>query len=157
MSSPFIEATRGSPANQITVWSGLLSDIPDGWVLCDGNNGTPDLRGKFLKGVPGSTNPGGVGGTDSVTLSTSQLPSHNHSASTDTVGGHTHSWESASNAIDTSNSYYRGLDPTNTGSETMDTSTNGGHSHSISTGGTGSGGSIENRPPYYEVAYILKL
>lgn len=32
----------------IVLWSGALVDIPNGWVLCDGNNGTPDLRNRFI-------------------------------------------------------------------------------------------------------------
>lgn len=35
----------------ITSFSGGLGNIPPGWVLCDGNNGTPDLRNKFIVGT----------------------------------------------------------------------------------------------------------
>ncbi len=37
--------------NTIVMWSGTIATIPDGWVLCDGNNGTPDLRDKFVVGA----------------------------------------------------------------------------------------------------------
>jgi len=35
----------------ITIWSGAIANIPSGFVLCDGNNGTPDLRNKFIPGA----------------------------------------------------------------------------------------------------------
>lgn len=38
-------------AGMIILWYGAIVDIPDRWVLCDGNNGTPDLRGKFVIGA----------------------------------------------------------------------------------------------------------
>lgn len=44
------------------MWSGLLSAIPSGWHLCDGTNGTPDLRSRFIKGAAPGSNPGTVGG-----------------------------------------------------------------------------------------------
>jgi len=43
-------------------WHGAIVDIPDGWVLCDGNNGTPDLRNQFIIGAGGSYAVGASGG-----------------------------------------------------------------------------------------------
>ncbi len=37
--------------NMILIWGGEIEDIPTGWALCDGNNGTPDLRNKVLVGA----------------------------------------------------------------------------------------------------------
>lgn len=34
----------------IVAWYGLLTDIPDGWAVCNGANGTPDLRDRFITG-----------------------------------------------------------------------------------------------------------
>lgn len=45
------------------MWHGLIANIPDGWVLCDGNNGTPDLRATFIKGAADGIEAGGRGGT----------------------------------------------------------------------------------------------
>ena len=39
------------PTGSIIMWSGALSAIPSGWLLCDGANSTPDLRGKFVIGA----------------------------------------------------------------------------------------------------------
>lgn len=66
------------PAGGIIMWSGSIASIPAGWVLCDGNNSTPDLRDKFVPGAGSSYTPGQTGGANTVTLATSQLPSHTH-------------------------------------------------------------------------------
>lgn len=55
------------PAGLIALWSGLLADIPTGWVLCDGTNGTPDLRDKFIKGSAAGIDPGVTGGSNTHT------------------------------------------------------------------------------------------
>jgi hypothetical protein len=41
----------GCPKGVIWLWSGSIDTIPDGWALCNGENGTPDLRGRFVLGV----------------------------------------------------------------------------------------------------------
>lgn len=46
------------PYGVIVMWPHAIADIPSGWVLCDGNNGTPDLHGLF---PVGTTNPAAVG------------------------------------------------------------------------------------------------
>ncbi len=46
----------------IAIWSGLLASIPKGWALCDGTNGTPDLRDKFVQGAAAGMQPGATGG-----------------------------------------------------------------------------------------------
>jgi hypothetical protein len=53
------------------MWHGLLADIPSGWILCDGLNGTPDLLAKFVEGVAdATTDPGATGGATSKDLDT---------------------------------------------------------------------------------------
>lgn len=49
--------------NIIVLWSGAIVDIPAGWKLCDGNNGTPDLRDKFVVGAGDTFNPGDDAGS----------------------------------------------------------------------------------------------
>ena len=66
------------PSGVIILWSGAIVDIPAGWVICDGNNGTPDLRDRFIEGAGGARAPRATGGN----------PLHNH---TFTGDGHTHS------------------------------------------------------------------
>ena len=53
----------GVPTGVIVLWHGLLAAIPEGWTLCDGNNGTPDLRSKFVKGAAAGADPGATGGS----------------------------------------------------------------------------------------------
>lgn len=62
----------------ILLWSGAIVDIPDGWALCDGNNGTPDLTDRFVQGAGGTKNPGDTGGSGSHTHDFS-AGSHRHS------------------------------------------------------------------------------
>merc|ERR1719295_2531958 len=64
------------PQNSIVIWSDC-ANIPDGWTLCDGSNGTPDLQGRFVVGGGTSTfNYGDIGGASA----------HNHTISTSVSG-----------------------------------------------------------------------
>lgn len=75
-----------APIGSIILWSGPESTIPTGWHICDGTNGTEDLRGRFALGATtevdeeGSTaHPvGETGGSEEVTLSSLQMPKHVH-------------------------------------------------------------------------------
>lgn len=72
------------PKGVILMFSGLITDIPKGWGICDGTNGTPNLIGKFIKA---STTVGQTGGSREITLTSDNLPSHTHDVE---VTGHTH-------------------------------------------------------------------
>lgn len=61
----------------IVLWSGAIVDIPDGWILCDGNDGTPDLRNKFVVGAGHLYGVGAAGGSTT----------HSHAF---TSNGHSH-------------------------------------------------------------------
>ena len=76
-------ATGGGviPSGGIIMWSGAVSAIPTGWVLCNGSNSTPDLRNRFVVGAGSSYAVNATGGADSVTLSTANMPAHSHSFS----------------------------------------------------------------------------
>lgn len=50
------------PSGGIMMWHGLIANIPAGWVICDGNNGTPDLEDRFVVGAPAATEAGGLTG-----------------------------------------------------------------------------------------------
>jgi microcystin-dependent protein len=148
------------PVGGIIMWSGSIASIPSGWALCNGSNGTPDMRNRFIVGAGSTYSVGATGGADSVTLTTSQIPSHTHtfSGSTNTTGNHNHLyfWTSVSgsaNVPDGDNN--TGNAPTASGP----TSTAGAHSHTFSgtTAAAGGSGSHENRPPYYALAYIMKI
>ena len=83
--------SRLVPSGLISMWSGLLANIPAGWVLCNGANGTPDLRSSFIKGSAAGVEPGITGGSATITpagtVSTptftgSALGTHSHTAGT---------------------------------------------------------------------------
>ena len=82
------------PVGGIIMWNGSIAEAEalSNWKICDGANGTPDLRDKFVLGVGSSANAstaakGEQAGSNSITLSESQMPSHNHDI---TDPGHAH-------------------------------------------------------------------
>lgn len=99
----------GVPKGIISMWSGSIATIPSGWYLCDGSNNTPDLRDRFIIGAGGLKVPTTVGGSDRVTLTTANMPSHAHGATasisgnvsgtTSGAGGHQHHivWQGTGN------------------------------------------------------------
>lgn len=66
------------PVGTIILWYGKAADVPTGWAVCNGENGTPDMRGRFPVGAGNQYRPGDTGGAESVTLSVDELPSHSH-------------------------------------------------------------------------------
>lgn len=66
------------PPGSIIPWFGRLRDLPEGWHVCDGTNGTPDLRDRFIVGAGRNYNLEDVGGADEVTLEANEQPSHYH-------------------------------------------------------------------------------
>merc|ERR1712226_354394 len=75
----------------IVMWQGNPELIPVGWVLCNGNAGTPDLSDKFIVGAGGQYSVGGQGGSSSYSLTVDQLPAHTHDA--EQAGEHHHDIE----------------------------------------------------------------
>lgn len=130
-----IAAGPDIPSGVIVLWSGTVADIPTGWSLCDGLNATPDLRDRFVVGAGGAYLSGDTGGVDENSLTVSQMPAHSHSHQD-------YFWQDTGNVA---------IYSTPTGDDvgqrlqtTRSTSTVGG------------GAPIENRPPYYSLAYIRK-
>jgi hypothetical protein len=83
-------AGTGVVAGIIVMWGGLVANIPVGWVLCNGLNGTPDLSNRFIKGTSG--NPGATGGS----------ATHTHAAHADHAAL-THSGATVGNHADVTN------------------------------------------------------
>ena len=161
------------PSGGIIIWSGASNAIPSGWVLCNGSNSTPDLRNRFVVGAGSGYSVGNTGGASSVTLTTAQLPAHNHSTNNHNhsfsgsgSSSHSHDIPSASGHTGSILSRNRGTDPwtsnynttsVDTESATVSISISGNTGYSNpSTNNTGSGNSHENRPPYYALCYIMK-
>lgn len=64
------------PSGLICMWGGLVANIPTGWLLCNGANGTPDLRDRFIKGAATGADPGGTGGAATHGHTTTQPADH---------------------------------------------------------------------------------
>jgi len=138
------------PIGGIIMWSGTIANIPTGWALCNGSNSTPDLRNRFVVGAhsgagtgtvetagPGfnadngtlssSYTPGNSGGETAHQLTTAELASHSHQLYNQIGGG--------------GNSVGGG------GSNTSDQQ----------SGSAGGSKYHENRPPYYALAFIMRI
>jgi len=170
-------------SGMIILWSGNTGNIPTGFVLCDGNNGTPNLTDRFVVGAGAAYSPGATGGNDSQTLALNQIPSHSH-----TINNHTHSFTTGNPNTSLTGSVTR-IAETYQGAGTasgiftklgninspltpsgVDSSPAGGfsidatHTHSGTTGnpsntGTnsqGGGQAIDIRPRFYALCYIMK-
>ena len=74
-----VESTSSSvPQGSIIPWYGSPGNIPNGFALCDGKNGTPDLRDRFLVGAGNAYKLGDIGGENSVKLEATQIGNHYH-------------------------------------------------------------------------------
>lgn len=152
----------GVPLGGVIMWSGFAKDIPAGYSLCDGKNGTPDMVGRF---VLGGADKGAAGG--SAKISIDQLPPHTHTGSTSAGGGHSHGVSdgghyhsiaaTASGEMQSGNGW-RG--PGFGGSNTSSNGSNvgvqavGDHSHNMSLDNTGGG--ADYLPPYFQLCYIMR-
>jgi hypothetical protein len=128
------------PRGLIVMWSGNISKIPDGWALCNGTQGTPDLRGRFIIGANPFNNinstfmineMGSTGGEEKVKLEIKHLPKHNHPDNINELGqGGDGAWYES-------------------GGYRLRTNSNKGF--------TGEDQPHNNMPPYYVLAYIMKI
>lgn len=98
----FSGTTNILPAGVITLWAGSVASVPAGWYLCNGANGTPDLRDRFVVGAGNSYAVGATGGANTVTLDSTMIPGHTHSFSattgTESVS-HTHTFSGNTGAM----------------------------------------------------------
>ena len=128
-------AAAALPSGCILLWSGAKDAIPDGFVLCDGQNNTPDLRSKFVLGAGSTYAVGATGGEATHTLTVNEMPSHTH----DIYGGG-FSGDPTHNSV---RAGYIGEDNSVAESGVI-TNTGGGQPHN-------------NMPPYYALCYIMKV
>ena len=172
------------PSGVITMWAGSIATIPTGWALCDGANGTPNLRDRFVVGAGSTYAVGATGGATSVTtsnngahshggttgstaLTTDQIPWHTHTGTTNTTGNHTHGGvplrtpdsdrgtQSSGYSIDIDGQTIAAGDHSHV--FTTDATGGGqGHTHTIASDGNHTH-TVETLPPYYALAYIMKL
>lgn len=155
------------PRGIITMWSGAVDAVPSGWHLCDGTANTPDLRNRFIVGAGNSYAPGNTGGALSYTptvtvnvagtgvqvagtaLTVDQMPSHSHML-------HIYSGDGSAGGRCTSyggRAYIQGDTclPAGGSQPHYHGVTDNGHAH------TAGASAIDSRPPYYALAFIMKL
>ena len=162
------------PSGLISMWSGSVATIPSGWKLCDGTSGTPDLRGRFIVGAGGDYSPAATGGSATQTLTSTNIPAHTHTFSgvSSASGGHTHSITDPghSHGLTLQNSTFGGtgggtlaatIGSYSTAAAATGITINavGDHTHTYSgtTSSVGSGTAFSILPPYYALAFIMKL
>jgi hypothetical protein len=148
------------PSGLISMWSGSIASIPLGWALCDGSSGTPDLRDRFVIGAGSTHTPGATGGSkDAIAVA------HTHAATSSvTDPGHNHAVRVPGSgyniAIASSSFGVAGANSTGSvslrGNSYLTTDTTG-ISVATTVNSAGSSGTDANLPPYYALAYIMKL
>lgn len=146
------------PTGLICMWSG--SEVPIGWLLCNGENNTPDLRDRFIVGAGNEYSIGNTGGEKEHVLTTAEMPKHQHA-----VGGNNES-ETSWDSVTTGNGYgriayrYSGDGSFELGadkySSSGDDTTINYSDWLVNTTSAGSNSAHENRPPYYALAFIMK-
>ena len=142
------------PTGMISLWYGSIGSVPLGWYLCDGTNGTPDLRDKFVVGAGSTYSVAATGGSaDAIVVS------HNHTAtstSTVTDTGHVHAVYSAGQKCPTGGNE-QPLGPSGvSGYNTASAVTGITVATSTTNTSAGTSGTNANLPPYYALAYVMK-
>jgi len=172
-------AFNGVPKGLIAMWSGSVTDVPVGWALCDGVERTlpdgtkiipPDLRDRFVVGAGKTYAKGVIGGSTvsttsalgphnhtgsivgSTTLTVAQIPSHTHTVNLQQLNSNS---ESGWGKLTTGNDKVEGTIPD---IQTYATGGGQGHSHTITINSEGGHThTVDILPPYYALAYIVKL
>ena len=135
------------PVGSILPYNGDLDDIPENWALCDGKNGTPDLRDRFIIGAGKTYALGNTGGENNIILSKTNLPKD---AATNVSGSIITYFQRGNN-----NGQYRWANDTDGGTNGNWCMSLGNFSATIFNGWNST--PIDNRPPYYALYYIMKI
>lgn len=154
------------PTGVIIIWKG--DKVPDGWVLCDGNNNTPNLQSRFVMGYGPGYNKDTYGGNANA-----EVISHTHTFTTDEGGLHNHNviltknngasdeqgWPANNNHFALRSTDRNATHNPNYATGVYNnnlTQNNGNHTHGGTTKATGVEGKDKNLPPYFVLAYIMK-
>jgi microcystin-dependent protein len=142
----------GIPKGVITMWSGAIPNIPAGWALCNGQNGTPNLQDKFIVGAGNEYAVHDQAGEKMHTLTKAELPA---------VGIGYRDRYYIENIGVLTGAIFKETAPlnynANLGGHSTDNDNNTFLYKDATTDNMGSGVAHENRPPYYALAYIMKL
>jgi microcystin-dependent protein len=121
------------PIGSIMMWSGSVASIPSNWAICDGNNGTPNLKDRFVVGAGAAYAVNDTGGAATHVLTVNEMPAHDH------TGGAF--WPSSTNPRAEQNQQANPED----------------YTHFANTGSAGGGAAHNNMPPYLALAYIMRI
>ena len=135
----------------IILWYGDTSNVPTGFVLCDGNNSTPDLRDRFVIGAGNNFTAGNTGGNNSLTLTEANLPSHQHFVVSNSLGGQNRTGSNVS----ANNQVAKGTGAGNL-FESYNLASTGSNASAGRSSSVGSGTAIDNKPLYHALCYIMK-
>lgn len=139
----------GAPKGAIMAWSGTTEDIPEGWHICDGTDGTLDLRGMFLLGASESHDVGETGGEEKHQLIVGEIPAHSHIENL------------AYNNKDVFYARKEGTNGTLSSYRSISQSSIVNYESSglsyVQTGNTGGSTEHNNMPPYYTIIWIQKM
>jgi microcystin-dependent protein len=141
------------PVGGIIMWSGTIANIPTGWALCNGSNGTPDLRNRFIVAAGTDTqNVWSFNATSGISTFTNGQTSVGvgstggeiaHQLTIAELASHTHTYQRNNGAWNTGTSGNTAV-AANQGESSYNTSSTGGDQYH------------ENRPPYYALAFIMR-
>jgi hypothetical protein len=148
----------GIPSGVILLWSGSIASIPSGFALCDGTSGTPDLRNRFLVGAGSTYAVNNTGGSANAIV-----VSHTHTIGTTSLTGGVNSISQSFNSGGSATGVFTKQTGSPTGDTPISADTNdcgsftidASHTHTLTT--EGSSGTNANLPPYFALAYIMKL
>ncbi len=149
--------SRLVPPGTIALWSGSEADVPDGWHVCNGSNGTPDLRDRFVMGA-GSSEDAGRSGEEQTHRH--EVPSWTVSPETTEQADHRHKFPESWYGRDFEGGDFSGIDTNGEfNQDTAETEPAGKHKHQVqitfpkfnSELNTGS-----VRPRWYALFYIMK-
>lgn len=163
------------PVGTIMMWYGAIGGIPAGFQICDGTNGTPDLRDKFVVGAGTTYANGATGGAASVTsgaggahtpvvlptaLTVDELPAHSHRMWVTVSGGagDTEPVGNSGSAIAGNTDGTKGYLSTNGSGTLLAENTGSGtpHSHNASAVPDHTH-TVATLPPYVALYYIMKV
>jgi hypothetical protein len=151
-------APAGIPDGGIIMWSGAIDAVPEGFALCDGNNGTPNLIGRFIVGAGATYAVGATGGSANAVV-----VSHSHG-----MGAHTHPVNDPGHSH---SSPYPKTGFAGTGGDAIGGESRDPYNWNVNPSGTGitigaatgdtssagEDGTNKNLPPYFALAFIMKV
>ena len=162
----------GIPSGVILMWSGLIANIPSGWVLCNGQNSTPDLRGRFIQGAADgneANNPTPGGSATATPANHSVTQPSNHAALADhqhavpigvwgngQMGTNVSGWGTGGGFTITKRSLYQWQNVSTGGTAALSKGAAAGTPNAHSGTAVSAHSTADSRPPFYTLLYIMK-